>query len=70
MAKFNVKIQCDYVTGHLRYGHLEGVIEAESAEDATQLALEYPDMLDLVIDDYRVNDYEIDDNSISVTEVM
>ena len=34
MAKFFVKQDADYVVGHLRYGHREGYIEADSIEDA------------------------------------
>ena len=30
MAKFFVKQDADYVVGHLRYGHREGYIEADS----------------------------------------
>ena len=36
MAKFKVSQEADYVMGHLRYGHREGIIEAESKEDALQ----------------------------------
>ena len=31
--KFYVKQKANYVMGHLRYGHREGVIEADSKED-------------------------------------
>ena len=34
MAKFRVTQECDYVQGHLRYGHMEGIIEADSLEDS------------------------------------
>lgn len=34
MAKFKVFQDADYVQGHLRYGHREGIIEADSKEDA------------------------------------
>ena len=34
MAKFFLKQDADYVVGHLRYGHREGYIEADSIEDA------------------------------------
>ena len=34
MPKFRVLQEADYVTGYLRYGHREGVIEADSKEDA------------------------------------
>ena len=34
MARFFVRQEADYVVGHLRYGHREGYIEADSIEDA------------------------------------
>lgn len=34
MAKFRVSQDADYIMGHLRYGHREGIIEADSLEDA------------------------------------
>ena len=34
MSKFLVKQEADYVVGHLRYGHREGYIEADSIEEA------------------------------------
>ena len=34
MARFFVTQEADYVMGHLRYGHREGYIEADSIEDA------------------------------------
>jgi len=62
-VKFNIPLE--YVTGHLRYGHKEGVLEL-TAEEFERLqkdpeAFVYeeeilPD-LDLVIDDYSVEDY-------------
>lgn len=69
MKKYNVIIGCEYVQGHLRYGHLEGVIEATSEEEAKAIALAMPEYLDLVVDDYRVDDYEIDNGDIEVSEV-
>lgn len=34
MARFFVRQDADYAMGHLRYGHREGYIEADSIEDA------------------------------------
>ena len=34
MASFFVRQEADYAMGHLRYGHREGFIEADSIEDA------------------------------------
>ena len=63
MAKFRVTQDADYVVGHLRYGHREGVIEADSKEDAlNKLKNEgYTDYLDFVLDDYEVEDAEYED---------
>lgn len=69
MKKYNVIIGCDYVQGYLRYGHLEGVVEATSAEEAKAIALAEHDYFDLVVDDYSVNGYEIDKSDIEVSEV-
>ena len=62
-VKFNIPL--DYVIGYLRYGHKEGVLEL-TAEEFEKLQ-ENPEEfiyeeeilheLDLVIDDYRVEDY-------------
>lgn len=69
MAKFKVRQNADYLMGRLEYGHREGVIEANSVEDAlNKLQNEgYTDYLDLVVDDYEVeyanygsNPFEID----------
>ena len=56
MKKFKVIKDCDYVQGHLRSGHLEQIIEAESLEDAINKFEE--DFAELVVDDYEVDDYE------------
>lgn len=36
MAKFKVTQETDYVTGHIRSAHREGIIEADSIEDASR----------------------------------
>ena len=71
MAKFNVSQEADYAMGHLRYGHREGVIEAESKEDAlNKLKNEgYADYLDFVLDDYSCEDVEYGDNEFKIEEV-
>lgn len=57
MKKFKVKVPCNYVVGHLRYGHGEAIIEAETIEEAKKLAREYDDY-DLIVDDYEVDDHD------------
>lgn len=71
MAKFRVSQEADYVMGHLRYGHREGVIEAESKEDAlNKLKNEgYTDYLDFVLDDYSCEDVEYGDNEFEIEEI-
>lgn len=71
MAKFKVTQEADYVTGHLRCGHKEGIIEADSLEDAKKKVEEqgYDDCLDLVVDDYRVDDVEYGDNEFEYEEI-
>lgn len=71
MAKFKVRQEADYVMGHLRYGHREGIIEADSKEDAlNKLKNEgYTDYLDLIVDDYSVEDASYGDNEFEIEEV-
>ena len=71
MAKFRVSQDADYVMGHLRYGHREGIIKAESKEDAlNKLENEgYTDHLDFVLDDYSCEDVEYGDNEFEIEEV-
>ena len=60
MARFFVTQDAEYVVGHLRYGHREGYIEADSIEDARRKLKEegYTDYLDFVLDDYELEDCE------------
>lgn len=71
MAKFRVTQDADYIMGHLRYGHREGVIDAESVEDALdKLENEgYTDYLDLVVDDYEVDDVDYGFNPFKIDPV-
>lgn len=71
MAKFKVTQEADYVMGHLRYGHREGVIEEESKEDAlNKLNNEgYADYLDFVLDAYSCEYVEYGDNKFIVKEL-
>ncbi len=71
MAKFKVSQEADYVMGHLRYGHREGIIEANSKEDALDKLKNkgYTDYLDLKVDDYEVEDVEYGDNEFEIEEV-
>lgn len=62
-VEFNIPLE--YVIGHLRYGHREGVLELTEEEfkrleeDPEEFLLEEGFIcdLELVIDDYRIEDY-------------
>lgn len=71
MAKFRVRQDADYVMGHLRYGHREGVIEAESVEDALDKLKNhnYTDYFNLVVDDYEVEDIDYGFNPFEIEPV-
>ena len=71
MEKFKVTQQADYIIGHLRYGHREGVIEADSKEDALNKLKNdgYTDYLNTVVDDYSIDDAEFDDNPFEIEEL-
>ena len=71
MKKFMVTQECDYVTGYLRYGHFEGIIEDNSLEEAKKIMEEEGshDLLSLVVDDYSVDDYDVGDNGYEFEEV-
>lgn len=57
--KFNVYADVDYVIGHLRDGHFEGVVEAESEEELKEMMKNkyFTDYLFLVVDSYSIDDY-------------
>lgn len=58
-----IKLNCEYVQGHLRYGHFE--LELDDKDYKEFKALSKEEQLeqiksdgDLIIDSYRVDDYE------------
>lgn len=59
MKNFLVTADLDYVVGYLRYGHLEGIIQAESEEALKEMIKEknFDQYLDVVVDDYSIDDY-------------
>ena len=71
MAKFRVSREADYVVGHLRSGHEEGVIEAESKEEALSKLMngEFENDLEFVLDDYELEDSEFGNNEYEIEEV-
>lgn len=69
----------DWIAGHLRYGHMEGVINlskeeyAEFQKDPTAYLKSHDELieeLDLLVDDYRVDDYSRDIDSVSYKEII
>lgn len=71
MAKYRVSQDADYVMGHLRYGHREGIIEADSLEDAKKKIEKegFTDYLELVVDDYSVEDVDYGNNEFKYEEI-
>lgn len=68
--KFRVTQEANYVIGHLRYGHREGIIETDSKEDALKLIEgNEDDYLDIVIDDYEIEDADFENNPFEIEEV-
>lgn len=71
MRKFKVIQDADYAMGHLRYGHREGIIEADSKEDALDKLKNhgYTDYLDFVVDDYELYVVDYGNNPFEIEEV-
>ena len=57
--KYKVIKDCDYVQGHLRYGHIETMVEANSEQEALEIFDTMEDFDELVVDDYEIDDYEL-----------
>lgn len=68
--KFRVTQEANYVMGHLRYGHREGIIKADSKEDVLKLIEgQEDDYLDIVIDDYEIEDADFENNPFEIEEI-
>lgn len=68
--KFRVTQEANYVMGHLRYGHREGIIEADSKEDVLKLIEgQEDDYLDLVVDDYEIEGADFENNPFEIEEI-
>lgn len=76
MKTYTICVPTDYMRGHLRYGHIEFDIEAESAEEAIQklqknkeicqkmdegIIPNDPDFEEMDYDRIEVDDYSIED---------
>lgn len=70
MSKFNVNVQTNYADGYLRYGHYEGVVEAETKEDAIKKIKEdITGYLDFILDSYELNDCDVDYDSLKIEQI-
>lgn len=70
IMKFKITRDLDYVSGNLRCGHLEGIVEAASEAEALEKVKTDPfAWLSIVIDDYEVEDYDAGDNPFCITKI-
>lgn len=77
MKKVFVSYPVDYVAGHLRYGHKEGEITFKTNEDyeafkadPEKFLRDYGDLdLDLIVDDWEVDDYDGDIHDVEFKEL-
>mgnify|MGYP004639690795 CR=1 FL=1 len=68
--KFKVTRQADYIIGHLCGGYQEGIVEANSKEEVLKLLKDHEDdYLDIVVDDYDIEDADFGDNPFEIEEV-
>ena len=63
--KFALHQDLDYVMGYLRYGHKEGIIEVENEEELKELIKQGDLDMDLIVDDYSVDDYDDGGNEVT-----
>lgn len=77
MARVFIDADLDYVDGYLKYGHKEGVVNIpdEDIEKFKEDPIKYIlyksliDYLDILVDDYEINDYgEITDINYQILE--
>ena len=68
--KFMVTADLDWIMGYLKYGHMEGVVEAASREELNDLIRtgDIVNFLNIVVDNYRIEDFETP-TEFNVTEV-
>jgi hypothetical protein len=62
--KFELYQELDYVQGHLRYGHRKGIVEVESEEELKQMIEDGDLDLDVIVDDYEIDDWSAGDNKV------
>lgn len=67
MHKVKIRIDYDYLRGHLRYAHQEGYVELTDEEFEAFKKDPVQTVIDLELDadlEFEIDDYEIDDSSI------
>lgn len=64
--RYTISVPVEYVFGHLKYAHLEMIIEADNEEEAR--AEFDPRYADLIVDDWEV--YEYGDPMMEDMEVL
>lgn len=56
MNKYKVIVPLEFVMGHLRNGHEEYYVSAESEEEALAIAMKDECYSEIVVDDYEIED--------------
>ena len=72
MSKYFISVPVDYVIGHLRYGHFEGVVELEDNEinNKEKLKKLIRENCELLIDDWEIDSYgSLDMNQLELRRV-
>lgn len=71
LKKFRVTQDLDYVVGHLRYGHKEGIVEVESEDELKEMIKSGKifNYMDVEIDDYSIEDYDDGDNEVKWEQI-
>ena len=70
---YNVHADCDWIQGHLRWGHYEGQLDEEAYQEYLKLdndkdrATFICENCDLIVDDWEVNDCD-DPTNIRITK--
>ena len=62
--KFEIYQELDYVQGHLSCGHRKGTVEVESEEELKQMIEDGDLDLDLIVNDYEIDDWSAGDNEV------
>ena len=72
MSKYFISVPVDYVIGHLRYGHFEGVVELKDDEinNKEKLKKLIRENCELWIDDWEIDSYgPLDMNELELRRV-